>query len=165
MQGRGTNSIKQALVVTSPSYYLNGHITGGWSNVDTYERHAWVLWNLHGETRLIVKSLKANINSSKLKLKINMNAYLIVLRSSLHSIGHWSSSNKFILSSTRQPTISVLHGAQLTRRLRSLSPHNTMYEPGLFSFRRAGFPLIRAQKLGMTVRWREKARWRTLWVP
>ncbi len=69
MQGRGTNSIKRALVVTSPSYYLNGHITGGWSNVDTYERHACVLWNLHGETRSIAKSLKANINSSKLKLK------------------------------------------------------------------------------------------------
>ncbi len=94
-----------------------------------------------------------------------MNAYLIVLRSSLPSIGPWSSSNKCILSPTRQTTISVLHGAQLTRRLWSLSLHNTMCEPGLFSFRRAGFPLIRAQKLGMTVRWREKARELILWVP
>ncbi len=129
MQGRGTNSIKQALVVTSPSYYLNGHITGGWSDVDTCERHAYALWNLHGETGSIDKSLKVNINSSTLKLKINMNAYLIVLRSSLHSIGPWSSSNTFSLSSTRQPTISVLHGAQLTRGLWSLSPHNKMCEP------------------------------------
>lgn len=44
MQGWETNSIKQALFVTSPRYYLNGHIEGGRFVKDTH---------MHSETCMV----------------------------------------------------------------------------------------------------------------
>jgi len=46
MKGWETNSIKQDLVVTSPSYYLNSHIRRGWFVKDTHPHSETCMVNL-----------------------------------------------------------------------------------------------------------------------